>query len=67
VNALENARWAIEEEERHRATDRYQRGSKAMRLAPTLDVYHALLRGESVPIDRIDQKWFIRLGGKRPC
>ena len=65
MNALENARWVVEEEKRLRAVARYQRGSKAWRLAPTLEVYQALLRGESVPVDQLDHEWFVRLGGKR--
>ena len=37
----------------------------AMMLAPSLEVCEALLRGESVPVDRLDQEWVERLG-RRP-
>ena len=30
---------------------------KALRLAPSLDVFEALLRGESVPRSRLDPDW----------
>lgn len=38
------------------------RGLQAMRLAPTLAVYRALLNGEDVPADALDQKWRKRYG-----
>ena len=30
---------------------------KALRLSPSLDVFEALLRGQSVPKSRLDPKW----------
>lgn len=33
------------------------RGLQAMQLAPTLDIYRALIAGEDVPKDRLDPKW----------
>jgi hypothetical protein len=36
-----------------------------MMLAPSLAVGEALLRGESVPLDRLDPEWVARLG-RRP-
>ena len=38
---------------------------RAMMLAPSLEVCEALLRGESVPIDRLDPVWVRRFGLKR--
>ena len=35
-----------------------------MMLAPTLEVCVALLRGESVPIERLDAEWVKRFGLK---
>ena len=34
-----------------------RRGWKAMMLAPTLEIYQALMRGESVPIDQLRPDW----------
>lgn len=39
-----------------------RRGIKAMRLAPTLEVYEALLNGQPVPNDQLDQTWARRYG-----
>jgi len=33
---------------------------KAMMLSPTLEVCEALLRGESVPLERLDPEWVAR-------
>lgn len=38
---------------------------RAMMLAPTLEVFEALVRGESVPLDRLDQEWVRRFGRRR--
>lgn len=35
---------------------------RAMVLAPSLEVCEALLRGEPVPLNRLDPKWVARLG-----
>jgi hypothetical protein len=40
----------------------YERGYRAMMLAPTLEICRALLRGESVPIDQLDQAQLARYG-----
>jgi hypothetical protein len=37
---------------------------RAMMLAPTLEVCEALLRGERVPIGRLDRDWVKRFGVK---
>jgi hypothetical protein len=37
--------------------DEAARGWKAMMLAPTLEICQALLRGESVPVDRLRPEW----------
>lgn len=34
----------------------------AMMLAPTVQVCEALLRGEQVPVDRLDATWLRRFG-----
>jgi hypothetical protein len=39
---------------------------RAFMLAPSLEVCVALLRGESVPIDRLDAEWTRRFG-RRPA
>lgn len=31
-------------------------------LSPSLDICEALLRGESVPVDRLDPEWVDRFG-----
>jgi hypothetical protein len=35
---------------------------KAMVLSPTIEVCEALLRGEAVPVDRLDPAWALRFG-----
>ena len=42
-----------------------RRGWRAMMLAPTLEIYRALLAGESVPAESLDQTWVARFG-RRP-
>lgn len=47
--------------------DRYDialavRLTKAMRLAPTMEVYRALLEGQPVPVSALDQTWRRRYG-----
>lgn len=39
-----------------------RRGLKAMRLAPNLEVYRALLTGQDVPVSALDQRWARRYG-----
>ena len=39
-----------------------RRGWKAMMLAPTVEICGALLRGESVPVDKLRPEWVARLG-----
>jgi hypothetical protein len=34
----------------------------AVMLAPTLELVEALLRGEDVPVDRLDREWLRRFG-----
>ena len=38
---------------------------RAMMLAPRLDVCQALLRGESVPIEKLDPEWVRRFGRRK--
>ena len=39
-----------------------QRGIKAMRLSPSLEVCRALLKGQIVPVDAMDQRWARKYG-----
>jgi hypothetical protein len=38
---------------------------RAIQLAPGIEICEALLRGESVPFDRLDQSWVRRFGRRR--
>ena len=58
--ALANAREAVEREQRWRESAERQamlRVHRAIRLAPTLEVCEALLRGERVPRTALDPMW----------
>jgi hypothetical protein len=37
---------------------------RATMLAPTLPICEALLRGETVPLGKLDRNWLTRLGRK---
>ena len=37
--------------------DEAQRGIRAMRLAPTLSIYRALMKGQKVPVRQLDPFW----------
>jgi hypothetical protein len=50
---------------RQRAAEETRRLWKAMMLAPTLEVCEALLRGEVVPVERLDPDWVKRFGIKQ--
>lgn len=41
-----------------------QRIWRAMMLSPTVEVCDALLRGESVPLEKLNQDWCARFGLK---
>lgn len=57
---------ALMERARRRADARQPaRIWRAMMLAPTLDVCEALLRRETVPIERLHPDWVERFGVKR--
>ncbi len=63
----ENAALVIELEERQRlltAPERHawNRAWRAVMLSPSIEVCEALLRGESVPVDRLDPVWVKRFG-----
>jgi hypothetical protein len=65
ANTLANAAELIELEERERrlaARETANRIWRAMMLAPSLEVCEALLRGESIPLDRLDREWSRRFG-----
>lgn len=62
---LENARGAIDAEERERESSHRESARRLWRalvLSPALEVFEALVRGESVPVDRLDGEWVARLG-----
>lgn len=40
----------------------YQRGMKALALAPDVHIYRALMRGERVPLEKLDQEAVQRYG-----
>lgn len=42
----------------------YQKQYKAMMLSPTLEICIALLRGEDVPMNLLDQEWVQKYGLK---
>jgi hypothetical protein len=49
----------------HTATpDELRELGKAIMLAPNLNVCEALLRGETVPLSKLDRNWLTRLGRK---
>lgn len=65
--ALAEARWLLEtlaagDVQTRESRLEAERGIKAMRLAPTLGVYDALLRGERVPVSALEPKWVARYG-----
>jgi hypothetical protein len=47
------------------AADRARRGIRAWLLAPTLDLYHALMRGEDIPTDQLNPDAVKRYGIRR--
>jgi hypothetical protein len=53
------------ERRRQREYEEYVFGFKAMMLAPTIEVYHALLRGEDVPLHMLNQEAVSRYGLRR--
>ncbi len=46
-------------------SDELNRIWRAMMLAPRVEICDALLRGESVPVDRLDPEWAARFGKRR--
>jgi hypothetical protein len=42
------------------------RVGRAMMLAPSIEACEALLRGERVPLDRLDPEWLARFGRRAP-
>lgn len=69
-DALTDARLAIALEEEARQADAltvqaWRRVWRAVMLSPSLEVCEALLRGERVPLDRLDPDWVRRFGLRR--
>jgi hypothetical protein len=50
---------------RQREYEEYVVGFRAMMLAPTIELYHALLRGEDVPLHMLNQEAVARYGLRR--
>jgi hypothetical protein len=48
-----------------RRADEARRGLRALELAPTLEIYQALMRGEKVPVDQLNREAVLRYGLKR--
>jgi hypothetical protein len=46
----------------HQDTLDVERGLKVLALAPTVEVYRALWRGEAVPLDRMNREGVLRYG-----
>jgi hypothetical protein len=61
----EAARLAVELERRELSWPDARRLWRAMMLSPSIEVCEALLRGESVPVSRLDPLWVQRFGLKR--
>lgn len=59
---LRDLEEAIAAELERRGAATAQRLWRAMMLAPTLEIFHALLAGETVPRARLDQDWLERFG-----
>lgn len=63
--ALVNAREAVELKTEFLALQdslRDRRLTRAVLLAPSLEICEALLRGERVPVSRLDPRWVKRYG-----
>jgi hypothetical protein len=64
VHVVFDERGEVVEYELQLSAGETRRAWRAMMLAPTLEVCEALLRGEMVPIDRLDPEWVERFGVK---
>ena len=64
-SALERLLQEAETRRRVRLDAEARAGLKAMALAPTLEIYHALLRGEDVPVELLNQDALVRYGLRR--
>ena len=51
-------------ETRHQREEQSRRIWRAMMLSPTVEVCDALLRGESMPAEKLDASWVARFGLK---
>jgi hypothetical protein len=65
VRVTFDERGEVTEYELARSEEECRRGWQAMMLALTLELCCALLRGESVPIDKLCAEWVTRFG-RRP-
>jgi hypothetical protein len=62
--AIINAREVIRLEEQARALED-ERIGRAIMLAPTLHICEALLRGENVPLSKLNPRWVRKYGIRR--
>ena len=71
LEALANAEAAVRDDPVRLAAESAERECsrrlwRALVLAPTVEIAEALLRGEAVPLDRLDREWVTRLGRRTP-
>lgn len=69
-NAVANAcaviEWEEEERRLHDAeAEAWRAVWRALCLAPSLEIFEALLQGETVPLSRLDREWVRRFGRRR--
>ena len=65
LTPAENAQWVVEEEDRRRNTVEAKQSRflhKCLCLATSWEVFEALVRGESVPIGRLNPEYVQRFG-----
>jgi hypothetical protein len=62
---VDATRGSAERERRELLWPDARRVWRAMMLAPSIEICEALLRGESVPLDRLDPVWVQRFGLKQ--
>jgi hypothetical protein len=60
--ALEQLLADVRRDRERREREEANRGWWAWMLAPTLEIYRALMAGESVPVESLDPEWVARLG-----
>jgi hypothetical protein len=69
LNLAEENIARLNRERDQRQTAEWRAGNrlwKIMMLAPTIEIAEALLRGDPVPINRLDPVWVERFGLRQP-